>query len=72
MRDLAGERELDVLAARGKELERGFAFGLVRQLLDPPLMAADATARSQDDLTFAREECSLVSVFREDLLSSNL
>ncbi|MFN2556229.1 MAG: AAA family ATPase [Nitriliruptorales bacterium] len=47
VRELAVERELGVLAARGAELERGFAFGLVRQLLDPPLMAADAAERSE-------------------------
>lgn len=46
VREVAVERELGVLASRGAELERGFAFGLVR-LLDPPLMAADAAERSE-------------------------
>jgi ABC-type branched-subunit amino acid transport system ATPase component len=34
---LAEEAGLRVLAARGAELESSFPFGLVRQLLEPPL-----------------------------------
>jgi len=36
-RGLAGERGLTCLAARGGELERDFAFGVARQLLERPL-----------------------------------
>ena len=39
---------LQVLAARGAELEREFAFGVVRQLLEPPL--AQATTEERRDL----------------------
>ena len=42
-RDLADARGLRVLSARGSELERDFAFGVVRQLFDPVL------AREQDE-----------------------
>ena len=38
---------LDVLAARGSELERGYGFGIVRQLLEPPLAAASPHARGE-------------------------
>ncbi|MDQ4130992.1 MAG: AAA family ATPase, partial [Actinomycetota bacterium] len=47
VREFAAERELRVLTSRGAELERGFAFGLVRQLLDPPLIVADSAERSE-------------------------
>ena len=43
--DAAGAR---TLRARGGELERDFAFGVVRQLLEPAL--AEAPARARDDL----------------------
>ena len=43
--DAAGAR---TLRARGGELERDFAFGVVRQLLEPAL--ADVPARARDDL----------------------
>ncbi len=45
-RELSRSRGLQVLTARGAELERDFAFGLARQLLEPPLaaLAADAGA----------------------------
>jgi DNA-binding CsgD family transcriptional regulator len=43
--DAAGMR---TLRARGGELERDFAFGVVRQLLEPAL--AEAPARERDDL----------------------
>jgi DNA-binding CsgD family transcriptional regulator len=36
-----------VLAARGGELERDFAFGVVRQLLEPCLVRADAAERER-------------------------
>ena len=35
-----------VLAARATELERDFPFGVVRQLFEPPLAAADQAARA--------------------------
>jgi DNA-binding CsgD family transcriptional regulator len=37
LRERAGVAELRVLAARGSDLEREFAFGVVRQLYEPPL-----------------------------------
>ena len=43
--DAAGTR---TLRARGGELERDFAFGVVRQLLEPAL--AETPARTRDDL----------------------
>ena len=43
--DAAGAR---TLRARGGELERDFAFGVVRQLLEPAL--AEVPARTRDDL----------------------
>ncbi len=46
-RGMAVERGMEVCAARGAERERGFAFGLVRQLLDPLLAAADDDERSK-------------------------
>jgi DNA-binding CsgD family transcriptional regulator len=42
---LAQERGLAVLWARGAELERDFAYGVVRQLLEPALARATATRR---------------------------
>jgi class 3 adenylate cyclase/DNA-binding CsgD family transcriptional regulator len=44
---VAVENGMEVCAARGAELERGFPFGLVRQLLDPPLAAADPALRGE-------------------------
>src|SRR4051794_33061453 len=43
-RELARSRGLQVLTARGAELERDFAFGVARQLLEPPLAALTADA----------------------------
>jgi DNA-binding CsgD family transcriptional regulator len=44
---LADERNLTVLSGRGSELERPFAFGVVRQALEPALAALDADPRAQ-------------------------
>jgi DNA-binding CsgD family transcriptional regulator len=41
----AGERGCTVASARGSELERGFAFGLVRQLYEPLLTGLEADRR---------------------------
>ena len=41
----AEERALTVLTGRGSELERGFAFGVLRQALEPALAALDAPVR---------------------------
>lgn len=38
---------IEVLAARGGELERGYAFGVVRQLLEPAVVRACPEDRSQ-------------------------
>ena len=43
-RRLAGEADVRVLSARGSELEREFAFGVVRQLFEPVLGGNDSTA----------------------------
>jgi DNA-binding CsgD family transcriptional regulator len=45
LRELALARGMSVLVARGGELERDFGFGIVRQLLEPALMRADAGER---------------------------
>lgn len=46
-RELASARGVDVLAARGGELEGAFVFGIVRQLFEAPLAAATADARAE-------------------------
>ena len=38
---------MSVRLARGGEFERGFGFGIVRQLLEPALMSADAVERDR-------------------------
>ncbi len=43
----ARERGLTVLSARGGELERDFAFGIVRQLLEPVLREAEPGERER-------------------------
>jgi DNA-binding CsgD family transcriptional regulator len=45
-RDRARQLGLDVLAARGGELERGYGFGVVRQLLEAALARASPDERS--------------------------
>jgi len=47
MRHCAGARRMTVLAARGGELERGFGFGIVRQLLEGALIGADGAERDR-------------------------
>src|SRR5689334_6996436 len=44
-RERASGAGFRVLAARAGELERGFCHGVVRQLFEPPLAAADAAER---------------------------
>lgn len=46
-RDLASSQGLTVLVARASELEREYAFGVARQLFQPPLAALDPDARGQ-------------------------
>src|ERR1700689_2070014 len=46
-RDAAGGEGFRVLRARGAELEREFAFGGVRQLVEPVVAGASAAERSQ-------------------------
>jgi DNA-binding CsgD family transcriptional regulator len=43
----ASDLGLRVLSARGTELERGFPFGVVRQLFERPLLEADAGERDR-------------------------
>lgn len=45
-RDVASDRGMWVLISRGAELEREFAFGVVRQLFEPPLARASAAERA--------------------------
>ena len=47
VRALAQAGELEVLSARGGELEGEFAFGVVRQLFEAPLAAANAELRAE-------------------------
>src|SRR5215204_6802554 len=47
-RTAAADRGMHVLRSRGTELERDFAFGVVRQLFEPPL--ADASEVERADL----------------------
>ena len=47
VRALAQADELEVLSARGGELEGEFAFGIVRQLFEAPLAAASAELRAE-------------------------
>ena len=46
-RDAAGRDGFRVLRARGAELEREFAFGVVRQLVEPVMAGASEEERSQ-------------------------
>ena len=46
-RELAYAAELEVLTARGGELEGEFAFGVVRQLFEAPLAAATPDLRAE-------------------------
>jgi DNA-binding CsgD family transcriptional regulator len=46
-RDRASERGLLVLAAAGSELDRGFPFGVVHQLLDGVVLGADPARRAR-------------------------
>jgi hypothetical protein len=45
-RDLAAQEGMDVLLARGSELERAFSYGIVRQLFEPALVRASAGERT--------------------------
>ena len=44
-RERAGQAGMRVLAGRGRELESGFSFGVVRQLFEPLLAGASAVER---------------------------
>jgi predicted ATPase len=45
IREQAAARDIAILTARGAELERDFSFGVVRQLFEPALAAADEAER---------------------------
>ncbi|HTE64115.1 MAG TPA: AAA family ATPase [Solirubrobacteraceae bacterium] len=64
-RELAEAAGVNVLAARGAELERDLPFGVAQQLLEPPveLLGAASTDRAADDRSLALIEC-----LREELL----
>ena len=47
LRRRAGTARMTVLTARGGELERGFGFGIVRQLLEGALIGADDAERDR-------------------------
>ncbi|HEX2085365.1 MAG TPA: AAA family ATPase [Solirubrobacteraceae bacterium] len=46
-RACAGERDMAVLSARASELDRDFPFGIVRQLFEPLLAAAEPRRRAR-------------------------
>src|SRR3954451_22539716 len=46
VRELAADEGFTVLAARGAELERGFSFGVVRQLYESALASAEEHERA--------------------------
>jgi len=46
-RTAAAEGGMRVLRSRGSELERNFAFGVVRQLVEPPLVEASEVERAE-------------------------
>src|SRR5436190_7999496 len=46
-RELAVGADLEVLSARGGELEAAFVFGIVRQLFEPPLAKARGKVRAE-------------------------
>ncbi|MET0132367.1 MAG: AAA family ATPase [Kibdelosporangium sp.] len=64
-RDLAGGAGLTVLSARGAELERDFAFGVVRQLLEPAL-PRDAAERAA---LFTGAARATIRLFDADVLA---
>lgn len=47
IRQLAGDLGMNVLAARGAELERDFPYGVVRQLFEPALRGSGPASRAQ-------------------------
>ena len=59
-RELAREQGLRVLSARATELEQDFAFGVVRQLLEPLLFASTPDERAR---MFDGAACDALSVF---------
>ena len=59
-RELAREQGLRVLSARATELEQDFAFGVVRQLLEPLLFASTPDERAG---MFDGAACDALSVF---------
>jgi predicted ATPase len=46
-RDMAHDKGMTVLAARGTELEAAFPYGIVRQLFEPPVAAAPLKERAE-------------------------
>src|SRR6266487_6312049 len=46
-RELASAADVEVLSARGGELEGGFVYGIVRQLFEAPLAAATPEVRGE-------------------------
>ncbi|MFA4929524.1 MAG: AAA family ATPase [Patulibacter sp.] len=58
---IAAEHEALVLGARASELDRGFAFGVVLQLLEPVLDALDDAGRERAFAGAARRAASLFS-----------
>ena len=61
-RSLAEEAGLVVAIARGSELERGFAFGVVRQLFEPVLRLCSPAQKSQLLTGEARLACGVLGV----------
>ncbi|MGD9695223.1 MAG: AAA family ATPase [Thermoleophilia bacterium] len=71
-RALAAGRGLRVLAATGSALEESFAFGVVRQMLEPVLAAADAGDRAELLSGAARRAAAVLDPAGEDGAAGDL
>ncbi|MDX6642766.1 MAG: hypothetical protein QOD76_728 [Solirubrobacteraceae bacterium] len=65
-RETAERTDMQVLTARGTELEREFPFALVRQLFEPPMHAASSQRRAELLEGAARFAAPIVGVQSED------
>ena len=63
----AAHRGMRVLFARGSEFERGFAFGVVRQLLERPVLSLAAADRERA----LSGSAGLAARHRSEVLASN-
>jgi len=63
--------DFTVLTARGGELERDFAYGIVRQLLEPPLAQAEPAERKELFADAARLAVSVFAVSPDEAADEN-